>query len=311
LGETLIKPDWLKISPSSKTDFSHLKGILRSKGLVTVCEEAHCPNMAECWHEAKTATFMVMGDTCTRGCRFCAVAKAQKGRPLDPDEPKKTAEAIAEMQLDYAVITSVDRDDLPDGGAGHFAAVITAVKKAHPNCIVEVLIPDFKGNKADLKTIVDARPEVIAHNVETVPSLQKIRDPRATFDQSLAVLRMVKEINPAIFTKSAFMVGLGETEEEMHDAMKALRSVGCDFLTIGQYLKPKNRQLDVKEYVRPELFAAYKEKGEQLGFLYVASGPFVRSSYRAGEYFITSIIKAKNDQRQTNNEERPLTEVPA
>jgi lipoic acid synthetase len=261
--------------------------------------------MAECWHEAKTATFMVLGNTCTRGCKFCAIAKNSKGQPLDPEEPQKIADAIAEMQLDYAVITSVDRDDLSDGGASHFAAVIAAVKQAHPSCIVEVLIPDFKGNKEHIKIIVEARPDVIAHNVETVPSLQKIRDPRANFDQSLAVLRMVKELDQSIYTKSALMVGLGETQQEMKDAMKTLRNVSCDFLTIGQYLKPKNRQLEVQEYVAPEVFTCYREMGERLGFLYVASGPFVRSSYRAGEFFIKNIITTKNHQRQTNNEQPP------
>ncbi len=293
--EELRKPDWLKIRPAHNTDFSKIKGALRKRGLVTVCEEAHCPNMAECWHNEGTATFMVLGDTCTRGCKFCAVKTSRKGNPVDPFEPKKLAEAIAEMQLDYAVITSVDRDDLPDEGASHFARCISEIKKAHPKTNVEVLIPDFSGKPELLKKIVDAMPDVIAHNVETVKSLQrKVRDPRAGYEQSLKVLENIKRMDQKIFSKSALMLGLGETREEVVQAMKDLRSVGCDILTIGQYLKPKNKFLKVEEYVKPEAFEEYKRIGESLGFLYVASGPFVRSSYRAGELFIKNLIDKKN-----------------
>jgi len=279
-----MKPEWLRIRPSSQVDFSQFKQILRSRKLSTVCEEAHCPNMAECWHAAKTATFMVMGDTCTRGCQFCAVSKALKGKPLDPGEPQKIANAAKEMGLEYVVITSVDRDDLPDQGAGHFARCIQAVKAEGLLC--EVLIPDFRGDRQAVQTIVDADPDVIAHNVETVRSLQGIRDRRAGFDQSLQVLQRVKELDPRIFTKSALMLGLGESEAEVREVMDDLRAVGCDFLTIGQYLKPKNRVLDVKVYVDPQVFSRLKKSAEDKGFLYVASGPFVRSSYRAGELFV-------------------------
>jgi lipoic acid synthetase len=289
------KPDWLRIELPKKTDFSHMKNILRSKKLVTVCEESQCPNMAECWAGAGTATFMVMGDTCTRGCAYCAIKTARNGNPIDPDEPTKIAEAIAEMKLDYAVITSVDRDDLPDGGSNHFANVIREVKKKHPKTYVEVLIPDFAGDVAALKNIVDAKPDVIAHNIETIKRLQHpVRDRRANYAQSLTVLENVKAMNPDIFTKSAIMVGLGETEEEVKEAMQDLRNSTCDVLTIGQYMKPKNRSLKIQEYVHPKVFKSYEEYGSKIGFMYTAAGPFVRSSYRAGEFF----IKGKLDQQK-------------
>ncbi len=295
--EVLSKPEWLKIRPAYDTDFSKVKNALRKRGLVTVCEEANCPNMAECWHNEGTATFMVLGDTCTRGCRFCAVKTAMKGRILDPFEPQKLADAIAEMGLDYAVITSVDRDDLPDGGASHFAQCIARVKKKRPATRVEVLIPDFKGEIDPLKKIIEAKPDVIAHNIETVRSLQRsVRDPRAGYEQSLKVLKNVKRIDPLIYTKSAIMLGLGETKEEVVQAMKDLRAVGCDIFTIGQYLRPKSKHLAVKEYVSPEVFRELKRIGEELGFIYVASGPFVRSSYRAGELFMKALLEKDHEK---------------
>ncbi|MFH1132924.1 MAG: lipoyl synthase [Nanoarchaeota archaeon] len=285
----VVKPEWLMIRPSLDTDFSSFKAILQKRGLSTVCQEAHCPNMAECWHQAKTATFMVLGDTCTRTCRFCAIAKATQGKPLDPDEPRKLAEAIAEMNLDYAVITSVDRDDLPDGGADHFAACIKAIRQQRPSVRIEVLIPDFSGSEQCLKKIVEARPDVIGHNIETVSSLQKkVRDLRAGYLQSLSVLSAVKRLGPKIFTKSSLILGLGESKEEVIEAMQDLRKAGCDILTLGQYLKPKNRSLEVEEFITPDAFAEYRRIAEELGFLFVASGPFVRSSYRAGELFMKS-----------------------
>lgn len=302
------KPTWLKIEPSSNTDFSKMKQILREKKLSTVCEEAQCPNMAECWHNEGTVTFMIMGDTCTRACKFCAVKTACKGVPLDPHEPEKLAHAIAEIGLDYAVITSVDRDDLNDGGAGHFASCIKRIKKEHPKTIVEVLIPDFNGEMDPIKKIVEARPEVIAHNIETVEALQrKIRDWRANYRQSLEVLRIVKVLDPAIYTKSAIMLGLGETKDQVIQSMKDLRDIGCDILTIGQYLKPKTKILKVEEYVKPEIFEEYKKIGEELGFIFVASGPFVRSSYRAGEFFIKNIIQQK---RWKEDAQKDSTQVP-
>ncbi len=293
------KPDWLKIRPAHNTDFSRIKNALRKRGLVSVCEEANCPNMAECWHNEGTATFMVLGDTCTRGCKFCAVKTAMKGNPVDPFEPKKLADAIKEMKLDYAVITSVDRDDLPDEGASHFARCIVEIKKAHPKTRIEVLIPDFSGKPELLKKIVGAMPDVIAHNLETVRSLQrKVRDPRAGYEQSLRVIENIKKMDESIYSKSALMLGLGEKKEEVVQAMKDLRSAGCDILTIGQYLKPKNKFLKVEEYVKPEVFDEYRKIGEELGFLYVASGPFVRSSYRAGELFIKNLIDRKSTGKE-------------
>ncbi len=281
------KPDWLSISPKAGTDFTKIKSALRKRGLVTVCEEAHCPNMAECWHNEGTATFMVLGDVCTRGCRFCAIKTAMKGRPVNPHEPHMLAEAISEMGLSYAVLTSVDRDDLPDGGAAHFASCIKEIKTQSPQTYVEVLIGDFAGNHEDLQKIIDANPDVIAHNIEVVERLQrKVRDFRANYKQSLDVLAYVKQVSPHIYTKSALMLGLGETEEEVLQAMDDLRAIDCDFLTIGQYLKPKTSLLEVKEYVMPKVFEQYKLVGEEKGFLYVASGSFVRSSYRAGEFFV-------------------------
>jgi len=292
ITDQVVKPDWLKIRPSSTTDFSIIKDALRKRGLVTVCEEANCPNMAECWHNEGTATFMVMGDTCTRGCHFCAIKTAFKGNPLDPFEPLKLAEAIAEMKLDYAVITSVDRDDLVDQGSSHFAQCIRMIRMKHPSTRIELLIPDFRAEFDPIKQIVDAGPDVVAHNVETVRSLQrKVRDFRAGYDQSLETLRIIKRINPKMFTKSALMLGLGETKEEVVQAMKDLRAAGCDIITLGQYLKPKSKKLPVKEYVHPDVFRDYERIANDLGFLYVASGPFVRSSYRAGELFMKNLLK--------------------
>lgn len=290
--EAVAKPEWLKIRPRFDTDFSKIKTALRRRGLVTVCEEAHCPNMAECWHNEGTATFMVLGDTCTRGCRFCAINTARKGQAVDELEPEKIADAIAEMELTYAVITAVDRDDLADGGAAHFARCISTIKIKRAATLIEVLIGDFAGDTDALRMVVDAHPEVIAHNIETVERLQKnVRDLRANYRQSLAVLKHAKEMDGTIFTKSAIMVGLGETREEVVQSMRDLRAVGCDMLTIGQYLKPSNKRLAVEEYVDPDTFRFYEEQGKELGFLYVAAGPFVRSSYRAGELFVSNVIK--------------------
>lgn len=293
---TVPKPEWFKIRPPKLEPYLNVRKVLRDRGLVTVCEEANCPNMAECWsggkHESPTATFMVMGDTCTRGCKFCAIKTAKCGEPLDPNEPEKLAEAVEILKLEYVVITSVDRDDLEDGGAGHFADCITVCKNRHPDLLTEVLIPDFAGNADHLKKVVDSRPDVIAHNVETIERLQKkVRDLRAGYEQSLSVLKNIKKMNPKIYSKSAIMLGLGETKDEVVETMQDLRQADCDILTIGQYLKPKNKFLKVEEYVHPDVFAELKNIGEKMGFLYVASGPFVRSSYRAGEFFISNLIR--------------------
>lgn len=284
------KPDWLRIRPPTEK-FSDVKGVLREHGLHTVCEESHCPNMSECW-SGGTATFMVMGDTCTRGCRFCEVKSSGSPLPLDPFEPDNLADAVLEMGLDYVVVTSVDRDDLPDQGSGHFAKCIREIRGRSRDIRVEVLIPDFRGDTGLLRTIVDARPDVIAHNVETVPRLQAaVRDRRANYRQSLSVLNNVKRMNSSIFTKSSIIVGFGETDREVIHTMKDLREIDVDFLTIGQYLRPSDWHLPVKEYVHPEKFEFFRTVGEDLGFRYVASGPFVRSSYRAGELFDKSLLQ--------------------
>lgn len=290
------KPSWLKIQiPETTQRILELREILRRHGLVTVCEEAHCPNIPECWNGG-TATFMVLGDTCTRGCRFCNVDKAKNPLPLNPWEPKMLSMAVKELKLDYIVITSVDRDDLPDQGSAHFAECIRAVKEQDPNILVEVLIPDFRGDIDCLKKVVAAKPEVIAHNVETVRRLQnKVRDRRAGYDQSLSVLENAKKLNPKIFTKSSIIVGFGETDEEIIETMKDLRALNVDFLTVGQYLRPSSKHIEVTDYVPPEKFEFYKKKGEEIGFKYVASGPFVRTSYRAGEFFIKSIIEGRTN----------------
>ena len=285
------KPDWLKVRAPAGENYERLKILLRKLDLHTVCEEAHCPNIHECWGGG-TATLMLMGDTCTRACRFCMVKSGNPTGELDQWEPFKVAYALAELELDYVVLTSVDRDDLPDGGAHHFARTISEIKQRNPELIVEVLIPDFRGDLEALKKVVDAKPHVISHNVETTRRLTpKVRDPRAGYDQSLTVLRTIKGMDQTIYTKSSLMLGFGESDEELTQTMKDLRAVNVDILTLGQYLRPSVRHLPVIEYVPPERFDYFGKVGEELGFLYVASGPLVRTSYRAGEFFIQKIIK--------------------
>ncbi|MBI2184185.1 MAG: lipoyl synthase [Thaumarchaeota archaeon] len=292
---TLAKPEWLKVRLPSGENYAHLKRMLRETGLYTVCEEANCPNIAECWGGG-TATIMIMGDTCTRACRFCNVKTGNPQKWLDPYEPLMVAKALGQLDLEYVVVTSVDRDDLPDGGASHFADTIRAIKREKPGLILEVLIPDFRADPAALKRIVDARPDVVGHNIETTEALSpKVRDRRASYQQSLKVLETMKSLDNNIYTKSSIMLGLGESEEDVLQTMKDLRSVGVDFLTIGQYLKPgaAHRFIDVQEYVQPPRYEFLRAKGEELGFLYVASGPLVRSSYRAGEFYLASLIRRK------------------
>jgi len=287
------KPPWLKVKAPGGERYTWIKGQARELGLHTVCEEAHCPNIGECWSSG-TATFMVMSDICTRGCKFCAVNTKRIGPPLDVNEPQKLGQTIAAMGLDYVVVTSVNRDDLDDQGANHFAECIFQIRKASPNTMVEVLIPDFQGRTDLVQRVIEAGPEVIAHNVETIKRLTpRVRDRRAGYDQSLSVLNSIKESNPDMATKSSIMVGLGETEAEVAEAMADLRAVGCDFLTVGQYLQPSKAHLKVAEFVTPEQFERYRELGEGLGFRYVASGPLVRSSYKAGEFFIRQHLKSK------------------
>ena len=294
MEQKLVKPEWLKIKLVKNENFSGIKETLQKHKLHTVCESAHCPNISECWNGG-TATFMLMGDVCTRGCKFCAVKTGNPMKELDKDEPRKLAQAIAEIKLfDYVVLTSVNRDDLEDGGSSHFAECIKEVKKSYSEIIVEVLIPDFKGDINSLKKIVDAKPEVIAHNIETVERLQrKVRDPRASYKQSLGVLENIKKLNPNIYTKSAIMLGFDESDEEVIQSMNDLREVGCQLLTIGQYLRPSGWHLPIAKFVEPAKFRYFEQKALELGFLYCASGPFVRSSYRAGELFLKNVIKKR------------------
>lgn len=284
------KPPWLKVKLPAGEQVVRLKQLLRQRNLYTVCEEAQCPNIGECW-QTGTATFMLMGDVCTRGCRFCAVKTGNPRQALDAAEPEKIAEAVAALDLDYVVLTSVNRDDLPDGGAGHFAQTIRAMKAAHPSVLVEVLIPDFMGDHRALDQILAAAPEVVAHNVETVARLtRQVRDQRATYQQSLQVLAYLKQQVPERYTKSALMLGIGETPDEIEQTLQDLRAHGVDIVTMGQYLQPSQKHLAVQEFVPPEQFAHWQRYAESLGFVYVAAGPLVRSSYKAGEYFIQNQI---------------------
>ena len=279
------KPEWLRIKLSTNGTYGQVKQALKTRHLFTVCEEARCPNIGECWSHG-TATIMIMGDTCTRGCRFCAVKTGNPRGWLDPLEPLHVVETIRQLNLRYVVLTSVDRDDLPDGGAFHFARVIRYIKKTMPEVIVEALTPDFQGNVNSIRTVVESGLEVYAHNIETVRRLTpKVRDPRASYDQSLFVLKTAKEIKPGILTKSSIMVGLGETEEEVLEALRDLRGVGVDIVTLGQYLRPSPKHLPVVEYVSPQKFQWYKDRALEMGFREVFSGPLVRSSYRAEMVF--------------------------
>ena len=287
------KPPWLKVPLPGGEGYSKLKGLAKVLSLNTVCEEARCPNVGECWSGSRpTMTIMVLGDECTRRCRFCAVATRPDPAPPDPNEPAHVGRAIAEMGVGYVVITSVDRDDLPDGGAGHYAECIRSIRELSPETIVETLIPDYTG--ANLELLMDARPDVLAHNVEVVPRLQrKIRDPQCSFERSLDTLREARELHSEAFTKSSLMVGLGESKEEVLESMTLLRDAGVDFLTLGQYLRPTPNHAPVIEYIEPATFADYQVTGEKMGFKYVASGPLVRSSYKAGEFFFERMVRER------------------
>jgi len=285
------KPDWLKVRPPGGENFSHLKTLLGGLNLHTVCEEAHCPNVGECW-TGGTATIMLLGDTCTRGCRFCAVTSGNPHGAVDPIEPAKVARAIAELDLTYVVLTSVDRDDLPDGGAAHFAQTVRAIKSVNPAILVETLVPDFQGDPEAIRTVLGGGQEVFDHNVETVRRLQgTVRDRRASYDQSLFVLRHAKDVRPDVYTKSSIMLGLGEAEAEVLETMRDLRAARVDIVTLGQYLRPSAWHLPVQAFVPPETFDGYRRQAEDMGFLYAAAGPLVRSSYRAGEFFLESLLR--------------------
>lgn len=275
-------PSWIKRRFPPQEEWENVQKLLRTLALHTVCESARCPNIGECFRRG-TATFLILGNVCTRGCRFCAVAKGTPG-PLDPGEPERVAEAAQKLNLKHVVVTSVTRDDLPDGGAEHFAATIVAIRRVLPQATVEVLVPDFQGKEEALDIVLAARPDVLNHNVETVPRLYPSVRPQANYERSLWLLGRAKEKTPDILTKSGLMVGLGETREEVESVLKDLRGVQCDIITIGQYLRPSVRHLPVASYIPPEEFEYYREYALRLGFLGVASGPFVRSSYRAEEF---------------------------
>lgn len=255
---------------------------MRAKSLHTVCESARCPNLPECWSK-KTATFMILGDTCTRSCGFCAI-KVGRGLEVNPEEPADVAKVASDLGLKHIVVTSVARDDLPDEGAGQFASTIEALHRNNPEAIVEVLTPDFKAKRWLIKIVTDAKPEIYNHNIETIERLSTVVRPQAKYERTLKVLQIVKELDPAIYTKSGIMLGLGETKDEVVRTLKDLRAVGCDAVTIGQYLRPTMKHLPVVEYIHPSVFKEYETIGEELGFLFVASGPFIRSSYNAIEF---------------------------
>jgi lipoic acid synthetase len=277
------KPPWIRVKAPGAHAFDRTRAVLRTHRLLTVCEEAACPNIGECW-EKRHATVMIMGDVCTRACAFCNVATGKPTR-LDEGEPARVADAIAALELNHVVVTSVDRDDLADGGAAHFARTIAAIRHAAPNTTVEVLTPDFMRKDGALEIIVAARPDVFNHNVETVPSLYRRIRPGADYLHSLALLREAKRLDPSLFTKSGIMVGLGETDEEIAELMDDLRGSDVDFLTIGQYLQPTRKHAAIDRFVTPEAFQSYKRIAENKGFLLVAASPLTRSSYHAAEDF--------------------------
>ncbi|EDN03352.1 lipoic acid synthetase, mitochondrial precursor [Histoplasma mississippiense (nom. inval.)] len=294
-------PPWLKTPIPDSSNYKRIKNDLRGLNLHTVCEEARCPNIADCWggssKSAATATIMLMGDTCTRGCRFCSVKTSNKPPPLDPHEPDNTAEALSRWGLGYVVLTTVDRDDLADGGARHCAKTVMKIKQKAPNILVECLTGDYAGDLDMVALVANSGLDVFAHNVETVEALTPfVRDRRASFQQSLRVLKAAKAAKPELITKTSFMLGLGETEAQLWDALRALRAINVDVVTFGQYMRPTKRHMAVHEYVRPDVFDLWKERALEMGFLYCASGPLVRSSYKAGEAFIENVLKKRRGE---------------
>jgi len=284
-AKVLPKPPWLKVRIPSGKKYARVRRTVRENRLATVCEESMCPNIGECW-SAGTATLMLMGSVCTRACRFCAVDTGNPQGWLDPEEPQHAAESVQRMGLKYVVITSVDRDDLDDGGAGHYAACVAAIKRRCPQTAVEALTPDFAGKRASVRTVLDSGVDVFAQNLETVRRLtHPVRDPRAGYDQTLGVLAYAKQHRPDVLTKSSVMLGLGETDEEIGETLDDLRARGVDIVTFGQYLRPTMNHLPVERYVTPEAFAKYRRWGLERGLLEVVAGPLVRSSYRAERVF--------------------------
>ena len=302
----LPKPPWLKVKAPGGGRYEQIRQRLEGLELFTVCQEAQCPNIGECW-SGGTATIMLMGGTCTRGCRFCAVDTGKPG-PLDPLEPYNAAKAVAAMGVDYIVLTSVNRDDLPDGGAAHFATCVRELKRLQPSILVEVLIPDFQGRMAGVEAIIDAGADVVAHNIETTRRLtRRVRDVRATYDQSLTVLEHIKRYGKGrgkggvdVLAKTSIMLGLSETDDEVREALVDLRKVGCDVVTFGQYLQPSAKHLAVVEFVTPETFSMWERESKDMGFVSVASGPLVRSSYRAGEFYLHAHIEKQRQQREVS-----------
>jgi len=275
------KPGWLKVKSPGGETYGEVRRLLTDLKLHTVCEEAHCPNVGECWSH-KAATFIVMGDTCTRNCAYCAIAHGTP-EPLDAEEPRRLAEAVAKMGMRHIVVTSVDRDDLPNGGAEHFAEIVRQTRLISPGTTIELLIPDFKGSEQALRIVVDARPEILNHNLETVPRLYRIARPGGRYERALELLDRARRMDPALLTKSGVMVGLGETWDELVTALRDLREVGTEILTIGQYLRPSATHLPVARFYTPAEFAELKALGDSLGYRHVESGPLVRSSYHAWE----------------------------
>ncbi|KAH8703764.1 Lipoic acid synthetase-like protein [Talaromyces proteolyticus] len=291
-------PSWLKTPIPDSQNFKRIKNDLRGLNLHTVCEEARCPNISDCWggsdKSSATATIMLMGDTCTRGCRFCSVKTSRTPGPLDPHEPENTAEALSRWGLGYVVLTNVDRDDLPDGGAHHVAETVMKIKQKKSSILVECLTGDFKGDLDMVAVLARSGLDVYAHNVETVEALTpQVRDRRATFQQSLRTLEAAKRANPSLITKTSMMLGFGETESQMWDALRQLRASDVDVVTFGQYMRPTKRHMAVHEYVTPDKFELWKQRALDMGFLYCASGPLVRSSYKAGEAFIENVLKKR------------------
>ena len=275
-------PEWLTIRLPRPDTIKEVEGMMRAKKLHTVCESARCPNLPECWSK-KTATFMILGNTCTRSCGFCAI-KVGRGEQLNADEPADIATVTADLGLKHVVVTSVARDDLKDEGATQFALTIQELRKSNPLTIVEVLTPDFKGKKDCIKIVVDAKPDIYNHNIETIERLHTVVRPQAKYDRTLELLRHVKELDSTVHTKSGIMLGLGETKDEVVATLKDLRAVGVDAVTIGQYLRPTMKHLPVNDFIHPNVFKEYESIGEELGFAFVASGPFIRSSYNAIEF---------------------------
>jgi lipoic acid synthetase len=294
------KPEWLRVRMPGGEQYNELKARFNRLDLKTVCEEARCPNIGECWSQG-TATIMILGETCTRGCRFCAVNTGDPRGVVDPREPENTARALAQMELSYVVITMVDRDDILDGGASHVARTVRRAKELSPKLLIETLVGDFAGVSADVRTVVEqGRPDVFAHNVEVVPRLQRtMRDARCSWDRSVDVLRWARSYGAQV-TKTSLMVGCGESEEEVLEAMQRLREAEVDVLTVGQYLRPSEKHAPLIRYVEPAEFDRYRDAGLSMGFKYVASGPLVRSSYRAAEAFLQGILRGQDDAPYTD-----------